>query len=78
MCLAADGNTLRYRCYDLIQMLLIFYYIILITLLFYFLEPLHAQILWCLGYYLFIFSSGMECRTLITKVWQVVFSNIPI
>ena len=28
--------------------------------------------------YLFIFNSGMECKTLSPKVWQVVLSNIPI
>ena len=46
---------------DVIHILL---FIFLITLLFYFWEPLNAQVLWCWGYYLFIFSSGMECRTL--------------
>ena len=54
-------------------MLLIFYYLIFFTLLFYFLEPLYAQMLWCWGYYLFIFSSVMECRTLSQRCCRLYF-----
>ena len=53
-----------FRCY--------LYFIILFWLL-YFFEPLYTQMLWCRGYYLFIFSSGMECRALSQRCGRLYF-----
>ena len=47
--------------------------LLLVTLLFYFLEPLYAQVLQCWVYYLFIFNSGMECSILSYRCGRLYF-----